>query len=81
MRAKNALRFGLVALFTAGMSVSGCGSDYVPVGTGGKVGSYGGGSTEDAAGSFGFDGTLDQEAMFPDSVRGRRAKGAAYSSH
>lgn len=55
MRAKNALRFGLVALFTAGMSVSGCGSDYVPVGTGGKITAYGGGAAEDAAGSFGFD--------------------------
>jgi hypothetical protein len=29
---------------------------------------------------FATDGTLDQEAMFPESVRGRRAVGA-YASH
>ena len=28
-----------------------------------------------------LDGTLDQESMFPESVRGRRAVGAAYSGH
>ena len=27
------------------------------------------------------DGTLDQEALFPESVRGRRAFGAAYATH
>jgi hypothetical protein len=30
---------------------------------------------------FAGDGTLDQEEMFPESVRGRRAVGAAYSAH
>jgi hypothetical protein len=31
--------------------------------------------------SFSLDGTLDQESMFPESVRGRRAVGAAYAAH
>ena len=30
---------------------------------------------------IGLDGNLDQEAMFPESVRGRRAAGAAYAAH
>jgi hypothetical protein len=30
---------------------------------------------------FSIDGTLDQESMFPESVRGRRAAGAAYAAH
>ncbi len=30
---------------------------------------------------FSIDGTLDQESMFPESVRGRRAAGAAYAVH
>jgi hypothetical protein len=30
---------------------------------------------------FSTDGTLDQESMFPESVRGRRAAGAAYAAH
>lgn len=30
---------------------------------------------------FSSDGFLDQESLFPDSVRGRRAKGAAYAEH
>jgi hypothetical protein len=30
---------------------------------------------------FSTDGTLDQEALFPESVRGRRAVGAAYAAH
>lgn len=30
---------------------------------------------------FSNDGTLDQESLFPDSVRGRRAAGAAYAGH
>jgi hypothetical protein len=30
---------------------------------------------------FSADGTLDQETLFPESVRGRRAVGAAYSAH
>jgi Lactate racemase N-terminal domain len=30
---------------------------------------------------FSTDGTLDQESMFPESVRGRRAAGAAYATH
>lgn len=30
---------------------------------------------------FGEDGTLDQESMFPESVRGRRAAGHAYAAH
>jgi hypothetical protein len=30
---------------------------------------------------FSMDGTLDQESMFPESVRGRRAAGAAYAAH
>ncbi|MDB5353029.1 MAG: hypothetical protein JWN86_4276 [Planctomycetota bacterium] len=30
---------------------------------------------------FDADGWLEQETLFPDSVRGRRAKGAAYGSH
>jgi hypothetical protein len=30
---------------------------------------------------FSVDGTLDQEMMFPESVRGRRAAGAAYTAH
>ena len=29
----------------------------------------------------GTAGWLDQERLFPDSVRGRRAKGAAYATH
>jgi hypothetical protein len=28
---------------------------------------------------FASDGTLDQESLFPESVRGRRAAGAAYA--
>lgn len=30
---------------------------------------------------FSGDGTLDQESLFPESVRGRRAAGAAYAAH
>ena len=30
---------------------------------------------------FSPDGTLDQERLFPESVRGRRAVGAAYAQH
>ena len=30
---------------------------------------------------FHVDGTLDQESLFPESVRGRRAAGAAYADH
>ena len=30
---------------------------------------------------FRADGSLDQESMFPESVRGRRAAGAAYAAH
>jgi hypothetical protein len=30
---------------------------------------------------FSMDGTLDQESMFPESVRGRRAAGVAYATH
>jgi hypothetical protein len=30
---------------------------------------------------FGIDDNLDQESMFPESVRGRRAAGAAYAAH
>ena len=30
---------------------------------------------------FSVDGTLEQERLFPESVRGRRASGAAYANH
>lgn len=30
---------------------------------------------------FSTDGTLDQESLFPESVRGRRAAGDAYAAH
>ena len=56
MRASSAVRFGLTLATASVVGVVGCGSDYLPTSVSTGPGRAYGGSAQDAAGSFGFDG-------------------------